>query len=172
MSRKLFIYFGILLILIAIGGGILFTRARVLAAPEQPMAYSHRVHVDVGIQCLYCHVEATRSEMAGIPSVEKCMGCHNVMATESETVQILAGHWERGEPILWTRVNIQPDFVYFSHQPHLVSGLSCETCHGDVSGMDTAEPVVKMDMGWCLNCHLEQPEEKVARLVDCLACHK
>jgi hypothetical protein len=29
-----------------------------------------------------------------------------------------------------------------------------------------------MDMGWCLDCHVNQPEEKVARLADCLACHK
>jgi len=38
--------------------------------------------------------------------------------------------------------------------------------------MAAARPVRRMDMGWCLNCHLEQPEEKVARLADCLACHK
>jgi hypothetical protein len=29
-----------------------------------------------------------------------------------------------------------------------------------------------MDMGWCLRCHLEQPQEKVARLADCIACHQ
>jgi hypothetical protein len=29
-----------------------------------------------------------------------------------------------------------------------------------------------MDMGWCIECHLDQPEAQVKRLVDCLACHK
>jgi hypothetical protein len=31
---------------------------------------------------------------------------------------------------------------------------------------------VKMDMGWCLDCHLKQTENKVAHLADCLTCHK
>jgi hypothetical protein len=65
-----------------------------------------------------------------------------------------------------------PDHVYFSHQPHLLAGLNCETCHGDVGQMDGAHLTINMDMGWCLDCHLEQPEDQVARLADCLACHK
>ena len=100
------------------------------------------------------------------------MGCHSVIATDSLLIQEVSGYWERGEPIPWVRVNTQPDFVYFSHQPHLGAGLNCETCHGDVGQMEVARPVVKMDMGWCLDCHLKQPEEKVARLADCLTCHK
>jgi c(7)-type cytochrome triheme protein len=99
------------------------------------------------------------------------MGCHAVIGTESRAIQKVAGYWERGEPIPWNRVNDQPDFVFFSHQPHLGSGVNCETCHGALERMGVARPVVDMDMGWCLNCHLDQPEEKVARLADCLACH-
>jgi hypothetical protein len=69
-------------------------------------------------------------------------------------------------------VSKQPDFVYFSHQAHLVAGANCENCHGDVGSMRVTQRVVKMDMGWCLDCHLKQPEDKVARLADCLICHK
>jgi hypothetical protein len=173
MPRRFLFLIGILIILlIVIVGGILLTRTRVLAAPDQPVAYSHKIHISAGIQCLYCHVEATRSEIASIPSMEKCMGCHSFIATESEPIHEVIEYWERGEPIPWERVNVQPDFVYFSHQPHILSGLNCENCHGDVGSMDITKPVVKMDMGWCINCHLEQPEEQVDRLVDCLACHK
>jgi hypothetical protein len=172
MSRRFLFLSGIIFLLIVIVGGILITRARVFAAPDQPVTYSHKTHTAVGIQCLYCHVDATRSEIATIPSVEKCMGCHSFIATEGDSIQEIVDYWNRGEPIPWERVNIQPDFVYFSHQPHILSGLNCETCHGDVSSMDAATPVVKMDMGWCIKCHLEQPEEQIDRLVDCLACHK
>ena len=100
------------------------------------------------------------------------MGCHTVMATENEAVQALTGYWERGEPIPWQRVNDQPDFVYFSHQPHLGAGLSCESCHGNVGEMEAAEATVRMDMGWCINCHELQEPERVTRLLDCLTCHK
>ncbi len=145
---------------------------QVLAAPEQPIAFSHETHVEAGVECLFCHPNALRSEVAGIPSVQKCMDCHQVIATESSAVQEVAGYWEREEPILWTPVNRQPDFVYFSHQPHLRAGESCETCHGDVGSMALTQPAVKMDMGWCLDCHLKQPQHQVARLADCLTCHK
>lgn len=170
MSRRL--VFIVLLIVVGIVAGILLTRAKVMAVPEQPIPYSHQVHVEAGLQCLFCHSGALRSPVAGIPSVQKCMGCHNVIATESPAIQQVAALWERGEPIPWVRVNKQPDFVFFSHQPHLGAGQSCETCHGDVSQMDVARPVGTRDMGWCLDCHLNQPEPKAARLADCLTCHK
>lgn len=157
---------------VVVGVAILITRARLLAVPEQPIDYSHQTHVEAGIQCLYCHAQAPRSTIAGIPSVERCMGCHTVIATEDETVKKLADYWERGEPIPWAAVNNQPDFVYFSHRPHLGAGMNCESCHGNVGAMEETRPVLRMDMGWCLDCHTEQEPEHVTRLVDCMACHK
>lgn len=172
MSRTLIFITITLLIVFVLAAGVILTRAQVLAAPEQPITYSHRTHIEAGVQCLYCHSSALRSPVAGIPSVEKCMGCHSVIATDSPAIQEVTGYWERGEAIPWVRVNVQPDFVYFSHRPHLGASLNCEACHGDIGRMDAAEPVVKMDMGWCLECHLKQPEDKLARLADCLVCHK
>lgn len=162
------------LFLISVGVivAIFLTRLSAQAAPPQPIAFSHATHAGAGVQCLFCHPSALQSSIAGIPSVQKCMGCHSVIETDSEQVQTVAGYWERGEPIPWNRVQRQPDFVYFSHEPHLSAGTNCETCHGDVSRMDVAHPVVRMDMGWCLDCHLEQPEENAGRLADCVTCHK
>ncbi len=161
-----------LLIITGLVVGVILTRAQVFAAPDQPIAYSHQTHVEAGLQCLFCHSSALRSDIAGIPSVQKCMGCHTIIATDNEAVQVLTSFWERGEPIPWTRVNKQPDFVFFSHQAHLRAGENCETCHGDVGRMTVTHPVLKMDMGWCLDCHLKQDENKVPRLTDCLTCHK
>jgi hypothetical protein len=98
------------------------------------------------------------------------MGCHAVIATDGPAIQQVAGYWERNESIPWARVNALPDFVYFSHQPHLSAGINCETCHGDVGNMDVARPVNRTHMGWCLDCHLKQPN--AGHLADCLTCHK
>ena len=171
MFRR-FILFLILIIMAGAVVGIILTRAQVFAAPEQPIAYNHKVHVEAGIQCLYCHTSALQSPIAGIPSVQKCMGCHNVIETNNPEIQQVSSYFERGEPIPWVKVNIQPDFVYFNHQPHIGAGLNCESCHGDVGQMEVTRQIVKMDMGWCLDCHIQQSEEKVGRLADCLACHK
>lgn len=139
---------------------------------DQPMAFSHPIHSQAGVQCLYCHSEAIRSPIAGIPSVQKCVGCHQVIAAEEEAIKELLEYWRRGESIRWQLVTTQPDFVYFNHQPHIRGGLNCETCHGNVAQMEVVKPVVEMHMGWCLKCHEEQPAEKIAHLVDCITCHK
>lgn len=163
---------GLVLLTVVVLGAITLSRRAALAAPDQPIEFSHALHDDAGVQCLYCHPSALRSDIAGMPSVQKCIGCHQTIATDREEINLLLGYWERQEPIPWEEVVRMADHVYFSHQPHLQSGISCETCHGNVAEMEVASPAVEMDMGWCLTCHYEQPEEKVARLADCLACHK
>lgn len=171
MIRRWFL--GILILVMIVGILVIFLNQRqALGAPHQPIAYSHKTHVQAGIQCLYCHSEASRSPIAGVPSLQKCMGCHSTIATESEQIKDLKSNYEHEESISWNRVNDQPDFVYFSHQPHVGAGVNCETCHGDIGQMDTTRPMEKMDMGWCLKCHEKQESEKIARLVDCLICRK
>ena len=146
------------------------------AAPPQPVAFSHEKHVDAGAQCVFCHPGVLNGPVAGLPSVVKCMGCHqNIEVTEEEDqpdVDMLIQIWEEGQPLRWPKVNDQPDFVYFSHRPHVVAGVSCETCHGDVSHMGVAQPAYNINMGFCLNCHRQQDREKIERLVDCQTCHK
>ncbi len=160
---------GLVLVVVLVGGVVSRGTA---VAQDQPLDYSHQTHIAAGMDCLFCHSSATRSQIAGVPSVQKCMGCHETITPESESMQTLQGYWERQEPIPWERVNKQPDFVYFSHQPHVNSGLACENCHGDVSSMDQAQKSVEMDMGWCLDCHAQQDEAIAPHLWDCVVCHQ
>lgn len=137
----------------------------------EPFTFNHEVMVEEGIQCLYCHADARRSPSAGMPSMQKCMGCHKVMATDNPDVQTLTDYWNRQEPIPWERHIRLPRFVYFSHQVHVVAaGLNCERCHGDVGQMSEALPVAEINMGWCLDCHQKQPDNQ--ELVDCVVCHQ
>lgn len=160
-----------MLVLALLAASVFFLTARSRAAPEPPIEFNHQVMVQVGITCLFCHTDATRSPAAGMPSVEKCMGCHSVIATQAPAIQQVAGYWQRGEPIPWPRVNQLPRFVYFSHRVHVVAaGLNCERCHGDVGQMAEAQPVARMDMGWCLGCHNRQPNKDQLR--DCIVCHQ
>lgn len=138
------------------------------AAPLQPIAFSHKVHTgDNRIACQYCHLYTTRSTVAGVPAVQICMGCHEVISKDQPEVRKLRGYWDRESPIAWVKVYDLPDFVYFSHKPHVRKGISCETCHGAVASMDRVRKVVSLDMGWCVSCH----QAKQAS-VDCLVCHK
>ena len=162
----------LLVILVALGNIIFVWVNKAQAAPPpSPIAFNHQVMVQAGVNCLFCHSGAMKSPVAGIPTVQKCMGCHNVIAPTAPEIQKVAGYWQRQEPIPWPKINNLPRFVYFSHEPHVAgAGLNCERCHGDVGHMALDVPVVKMNMGWCLDCHNQQPN--AAQLRDCVVCHK
>lgn len=52
-----------------------------IEAPQQPVFFSHKIHAGQNqIPCQYCHSYVTKSPMAGMPSIQKCMGCHLIIA--------------------------------------------------------------------------------------------
>jgi hypothetical protein len=161
---------GAVLVMAVLVGAYLVFASRSRAAPQQPIEFNHQLMVGVGMQCLYCHNGATRSPAAGIPSVQKCMGCHSTIAAQSPQIQELAGYWERQQPIPWVRIYRVPRFVFFNHSVHIAAALNCERCHGDVGNMVETRAVVDMNMGWCLGCHQQQPN--AAQLRDCVVCHR
>lgn len=123
-------------------------------APVQPLDFSHKIHSgDNKIPCLYCHTNAERSPNATVPSINICMGCHNVVATGKPEIVKLRQHYESGRPIEWVRIHSLPDFVYFSHQRHLAKGIECQTCHGPVETMPRVYQVRRLNMGDCVSCH-------------------
>lgn len=133
----------------------------------QPIDFSHRRHVtEMGIECQMCHVYARRGPVAGIPSVEKCAGCHRQVLSDTPEVQKLLKYWENEQPIPWIRVHNLPDYVRFSHKHHVLGGVDCAECHGAVDQMEIAMQVETLSMGWCVTCHDERSAEK-----DCLTCH-
>ena len=136
-------------------------------APEQPIKYSHKVHAGyLGIPCQYCHTYARRGPIAGVPTVKRCMGCHDLVATDLPEVEKLAGYLEREEPIEWTKVYDLRDHTHFYHDRHVKAGVECATCHGDVPSMETMTRVREMTMGFCVDCHRQQ-----GAALDCVACH-
>tara|TARA_B110000116_G_scaffold167454_1_gene144706 strand:- start:2872 stop:3411 length:540 start_codon:yes stop_codon:yes gene_type:complete len=139
-------------------------------SPEQPIDFSHRVHAGENeIPCMYCHVQARRSISAGVPSVNKCMGCHTDIATDRPQIRLLASYWENKEPIPWVKVHDLPDFVHFTHKRHVQADIECQTCHGPVETMDVVSREAPVEMGLCLNCH---KDNEVVHGTDCLTCHK
>ncbi len=156
---------------LVLGATWLYTSQQV---PPQPLEFNHQVHVQqLGLSCLFCHSNAARGKSAGLPTTNRCMGCHAQLEPKTEAEKILREYYEKKEPIPWVPVAIQPDFVYFSHQPHVSKGIACETCHGEV-GQYTIAPNLskKQNMGWCLSCHKNLAPEHFTGLSSCETCHK
>ena len=155
--------------------------------PSQPIAFPHDKHAGVnGIDCKYCHNSVTKSKSAGIPTVNVCMNCHKQIsgdgkpyAAEVKKIYAAAG-WDptgpgrytgKTKPIVWNKVHVLPDHVYFNHSQHVVvGGIDCKQCHGDMTKMTEAvkvQPVAELNkiegnvklskptltMGWCIECH-------------------
>ena len=146
-------------------------------SPIQPIAFSHRIHAgENNIPCMYCHIYADKSTVSGVPNVQRCMGCHKIIKTDSPLIQKLTDYWDRKEPIPWIKVHNLPDYVYFPHKRHVKAGVQCQKCHGDVAKMDVITRVSSLKMGWCLDCHIKGAIEIIGTPVkngkDCWTCHK
>lgn len=162
---------GMLLVLIGLATGGYFGLKVVQASPPQPIQFNHSRHDQAGIQCEYCHTSAGRAANTGLPTISKCMGCHFQMTARTAEMEKVLEYGSSGEPLSWVPVAIQPDFVRFSHQPHISYGLDCEECHGDLTTMTVAEPQPNQNMGWCLDCHQKLVPERFDVLSDCATCH-
>src|SRR6195256_4930981 len=109
-----------------------WSRQPAIAKPSaQPIEFPHNTHVQTyKIDCQYCHADARRSEYAGLPSVERCMGCHKIIgAQDNPVIAKLHDFARRGQPIPWVRVFKMPEFTYFPHAPHVRALIACQTCH-------------------------------------------
>lgn len=162
-----------ILLLIILGGagyGLYLTQL----SPPQPIQFPHVKHVSMGVQCLYCHPGALRGISPGLPTETKCFGCHQQVAKTSPELDKLVAYVKENKAISWVPVFILPDFVYYSHRPHIAAGLNCENCHGEI-GQETIVRLQNMNMGWCLNCHRTRFKDNpvmLTKLTDCVTCHK
>jgi hypothetical protein len=158
-------------------------------APEQPLAFSHKLHAGTNkIDCLYCHYGARTSRHAGIPSSSVCMNCHGMLEKQTVDIERIKETVQLDRPLIsWVKVHNLPDYVYFNHSRHVLSGVACQRCHGAVEEMEKVEQVMPLNMGWCLDCHRENagiPTSSLRRAagrfaekqgqgpgLDCANCH-
>lgn len=135
----------------------------------QPIAFTHKVHVDNKLGCTdYCHTAAALGPVAGLPGVKTCMICHATIATDRQEIKKVAAYLDRGEDISWQRVYgfRRSAHVRFNHAPHLGAGIDCAACHGDTARQAVATRGVAHTMGFCVSCHRARRAP-----IDCLTCH-
>ncbi|MEZ4923540.1 MAG: c-type cytochrome, partial [Crocinitomicaceae bacterium] len=155
--------------------------------PEQPIAYSHKLHAgDLAIDCKYCHNAVTKSKHATIPTVNVCMNCHKTVTegTTTGTEEIAKIHdaagWDADtksftgvtKPIKWVKVHNLPDHVYFNHSQHVeVGGVDCAQCHGDMKKETVARVMTTADLN-----AVEENKIKFSRptltMGWCIECHQ
>lgn len=147
-------------------------------SPVQPIKFPHPVHVQkLGMNCLYCHNAANKSMDPGLPAVSTCMGCHSMIGPDRPANDLhdmkpfksaeIAKLWQyadvktmgsplgpNAKPIPWIRIHKLPEYVHFPHTRHVIAGVTCQTCHGQIQKMDQVYQFASLNMGWCVTCHV------------------
>jgi hypothetical protein len=125
-------------------------------SPVQPIKFPHPVHVNtLKINCVFCHFAAFKSPDPGLPAVGTCMGCHTIVGMDRPEVQKLAAFANKKQPVPWVRVHKVPEYVHFPHMRHVNAGVTCQTCHGQINNMPQVFQYASLNMGWCVNCHVQ-----------------
>jgi hypothetical protein len=127
-------------------------------SPVQPINFPHPLHAagNLNLNCLYCHNAANKSPDPGLPAVSTCMGCHLIVRADKPEIQKLAKYYAggTGTPVPWVRIHKVPEYVRFPHMRHVNAGVTCQTCHGPVQEMSRVYQYSSLNMGWCVNCHV------------------
>jgi hypothetical protein len=134
--------------------------------PAQPINFPHPLHAGavkdggLGMNCLYCHNTANKSSDVGMPAVNTCMGCHTIVGAQKPEIKKLAKYAADRRPIPWVRIHKVPEYVHFPHVRHVNAGVTCQSCHGQVQKMAQVYQYASLNMGWCINCHVNGYDPK------------
>ncbi len=143
---------------------------------EQPVAFSHRVHAEKRLTCVFCHGGAEKHAQATMPSVVLCMTCHTLVKPDSAEIRKVKTYLEHREEIPWRRIYAFSGeaAVFFNHHRHAAAGIKCVACHGDAGSRDVLTREVRLTMGFCVECHRENSSKfRDKRLADdCVTCHR
>ena len=172
MTRAVLIILALALpmVLIAITDGVPKTDP-VGYAPAQPIAYSHKAHLALGLKCSGCHAlndaEAGEGFTMGFPKEAFCMSCHSTVKKDSQEIGKLAKAAADKKAVEWKRVYRLMPIVWFSHAVHVQDGnIECGTCHGDMASMTVTTKARALNMKDCMDCHAEHSAPN-----GCDTCH-
>jgi len=148
----------------------------------QPVDFSHRIHSEkAGAKCEDCHAFREDGTFAGLPTLDKCSGCHaQPMGSTAREKRFIDAYVTPNRAIPWQTYSRQPQNVYFSHAFHVkLAHLECTRCHGAEGRSDTL-PAARVErislysgsphfqnMDACEDCHRQRGAAN-----SCLACHK
>jgi hypothetical protein len=95
--------------------------APVLGAQQLPIEFPHNKHAALGIDCIDCHITADTRGAASLPSVAKCMLCHEKVAIDGPGVKKLREFAEKKREIPWVRIYQfnRSGHVNFQHASHV-----------------------------------------------------
>ncbi len=145
------------------------------AAQAQP--FSHKVHLELRLECAICHAAAANSTKASdnlLPAKSVCLQCHeNAQIPPPPQTRVAffshAQHLKMGNlaPIFAAAIDkksyLQPAGDI---RRHLNTQNVCQACHRGLEESDRVTPAAMPQMADCLVCHSE-----IDNPFSCEKCH-
>ena len=163
-------------------GWFLFPRV-LYVQKHQPLDFLHKTHAEKSgvAECSECHSLRDDGSFAGLPSMEKCAGCHSERIGESKAEATLVNDFIKpGHDTPWLVYSRQPANVWFSHAIHVKrAGLSCTECHSTYGESDQVRIYqVNRISGYSRDIwghsmsRLRRAEHEGMKMSDCEDCHQ
>lgn len=140
------------------------------ATPTQPIVFNHAKHVSNGVACTDCHAGVQSQAKATLPSIDICIGCHQVALTSSAEEERIRTAAAAGQELKWVQLTQTAPHVFFSHRRHVaVAHLPCAECHGamEQATKPPERPFRVFNMSACIGCHQQHRVN-----ADCNDCHR
>jgi menaquinone reductase, multiheme cytochrome c subunit len=150
---------------------------------QQPLEFLHKTHAEKsGIaDCNECHALREDGTFAGIPTMEKCAGCHSERIGQSNAEATLVNNFIKpGHETPWLVYARQPANVWFSHAIHVKrAGLVCMECHSTYGESDQVRVYeVNRISGYSRDIwghsmsRLRRASQEGMKMSDCEDCHR
>jgi len=135
---------------------------------QQPIDFSHKLHVDEVGECEGCHYFREDGSFSGIPALENCLECHEEqMGEHPEEAKLVKEYVEPGKEIPWLIYARQPQCVFFSHAAHVkLTKYSRDIWGWNIAGYKK-HTWDRMKMDDCAECHEARGSHDA-----CFVCHK
>ncbi len=147
-------------LLLAIGGGCAVLDKLGIFGPVS--TFSHKIHGSAeDLSCTDCHTGAVSKDKAGMPRLAQCQLCHEEKDVDKPMDRRAASRFVDGK-LKALHLAALPAEMKFSHKVHANANISCEQCHGDMTGRATVNSDVQVRMQQCVDCHAEKHVEPKA----------
>ncbi|UCH80981.1 MAG: hypothetical protein JSW20_14795 [Nitrospiraceae bacterium] len=135
------------------------------------MIFSHKVHIEIDVECLTCHdgIENSENDLnSHLPSMGVCEECHDEVKDADNCVMC--------HPDLGIKRTVRPEstsHLNFSHVLHLDMEVECVICHAGAPTSNTSDDELLPEnafknnnhAGVCTECHDDSSPD------NCTVCH-
>jgi len=132
------------------------------------LVFSHRIHVvEEGLACINCHEDAEAAGEPGMPVLDGCSVCHEVLDEEKPPERRIETLFAGDGSFRAARVSALADELVFEHLAHVRAVDDCGACHTGIDRNQAVGTAQAVDMDACVACHRKRSVSS-----DCSTCHR